>query len=121
MSRIDELGGWPAVLTQLLDRHDLTAVQARTAMGTILFQDLPPYVTAAGNSAKPHGLNVEGLKRRGFKSETLAGLRAAYKTLYKSGLTLEEAKMALTEQCRSVPEVALLLEFVTRSRRGIVR
>ena len=110
------LGGFTVV-------HQFVSIGAHalTAMGTILFQDLPPYVTAAGNSAKPHGLNVEGLKRRGFKPETLAGLRAAYKTLYKSGLTLEEAKMALTEQCRSVPEVALLLEFVTRSRRGIVR
>lgn len=110
------LGGFTVV-------HQFVAIGAHalTAMGSILLQDLPPFVTAAGNTAKPHGLNTEGLKRRGFSPATLAGLRAAYKTLYKSGFTLEEAKAALAEQARELPEVSVLLDFVGRSRRGIVR
>jgi UDP-N-acetylglucosamine acyltransferase len=110
------LGGFTVV-------HQFVSIGAHslTAMGTILLQDLPPYVTAAGNTAQPHGINAEGLKRRGFAPQTIASLRAAYKTLYKSALTLEEARAALQEQARSVPELAVLLEFLGRSRRGIVR
>jgi UDP-N-acetylglucosamine acyltransferase len=110
------LGGFTVV-------HQFVAIGAHslTAMGTILLQDLPPYVTAAGNTARAHGINAEGLKRRGFVPQTIAALRAAYKTLYKSGLTLEQAKQALAGQTRSVPEAGVLLEFLARSRRGIIR
>src|SRR5674476_1352515 len=58
-----------------------------TAGGSVLFKDVPPYVMAAGYDAKPHGINAEGLKRRGFSAETTLWLKRAYKTLYKSGLT----------------------------------
>jgi UDP-N-acetylglucosamine acyltransferase len=92
-----------------------------TAMGTIVLQDIPPYVTAAGNSAKPYGLNSEGLKRRGFSSDTLARLKRAYKTLYKSGLTLEQAKQSLAEQSAGCPEIRPLLDFLAVSSRGIIR
>lgn len=92
-----------------------------TGMGTILFKDVPPYVTAAGHEAKPHGINSEGLKRRGFSSGAVMEIKRAYKTLYKSGLTLEEAKTALAEQARSCPEIQLLLDFLADSTRGIIR
>jgi UDP-N-acetylglucosamine acyltransferase len=110
------LGGFTVV-------HQFVSIGAHslTAMGTILLQDLPPYVTAAGNSAEPHGINAEGLKRRGFSPQAIAALRAAYKTLYKSALTLEEARASLQEQARSVPEISPLVEFLSRSRRGIIR
>ncbi len=110
------LGGFTVV-------HQFVSIGAYsiTAMGTILLQDLPPYVTAAGNTAKPFGINVEGLKRRGISPSGIAALRIAYKTLYKSGLTLEQAKIALVEQAREAPEIALISEFLGRSRRSIIR
>jgi UDP-N-acetylglucosamine acyltransferase len=110
------LGGFTVV-------HQFVSIGAHalTAMGTILLQDLPPYVIASGNTAQPHGINVEGLKRRGFSSQTIAALRAAYKTLYKSGLSLEQAKHSLAVQAKEVPEVNLLLEFLGSSRRGMIR
>jgi UDP-N-acetylglucosamine acyltransferase len=110
------LGGFTVV-------HQFVTIGAHsiTAMGTILLQDLPPYVTAAGNTAKPFGINVEGLKRRGFSAAAIASLRAAYKTLYKSGLTFAEAKEALATQALSVPEIGILSEFLARARRGIIR
>lgn len=92
-----------------------------TGMGTILFKDVPPYVTAAGHEAKPHGINSEGLKRRGFSSGAVMEIKRAYKTLYKSGLTLEEAKQALVEQANSCSEIQLLLDFLADSTRGIIR
>lgn len=92
-----------------------------TGMGTILFKDVPPYVTAAGHDAQPHGINSEGLKRRGYSPETIMQIKRAYKTLYKSGLTLEQAKPALTEQAAACPEIQLLVDFLAQSSRGIIR
>lgn len=92
-----------------------------SAMGSVIFKDVPPFVTVAGNSARPHGLNTEGLKRRGFDAETLRDLRRAYKAIYKQGLTVEQAIAAMEETATAVPEVALLRNFVAASRRGIVR
>lgn len=92
-----------------------------TAMGTIVLQDIPPYVTASGNSAKPYGINAEGLKRHGFSAATITMLKRAYKTLYKAGLTLEEAKNQLAQQVLLCPEIAAVLEFLASSTRGIIR
>ena len=110
------LGGFTVV-------HQFVSIGAHaiTAMGTILLQDLPPYVTAAGNTAKPHGINSEGMKRRGFAPEAVAAIKSAYKTLYKSGLTLDQARQALAIQAQTRAEVGLFLEFLRDSRRGIVR
>lgn len=94
---------------------------AMTGMGTILFQDLPPYVTAAGNTASPYGINSEGLKRRGFSSEAVMALKRAYRAIYKSGLSLEEAKAKLEAEVAAHPEYQLLLDFLAVSKRGIVR
>lgn len=110
------LGGFTVV-------HQFVHIGAHsiTAMGTILLQDIPPYVTGAGNTAKPYGINSEGLKRRGFSSSALAALKRAYKTLYKSGLTLEQAKQSLVEQLAECPEIQPILDFLETSNRGIIR
>ena len=111
------LGGYTGV-------HQFCKIGAHvmTAVGTTIFKDVPPYVLASGSDgAEPHGLNTEGLKRRGFSAESLAALKQAYKTLYKSGLTLEEAKQVLAEQAKTEPAVQALLDFLARSTRGIIR
>lgn len=92
-----------------------------TAVGSVVFKDIPPYVTAAGYDAKPHGINAEGLKRRGFSPETIMQIKRAYKTLYRNGLTLEEAKRELQQQATHCAELGILLEFLGASTRGIVR
>lgn len=92
-----------------------------TAVNTVVFKDIPPYVTAAGYDAKPHGINAEGLKRRGFSAESILDIKRAYKTLYRQSLTLEEAKQELQSQLASTPELGILLEFLNQSTRGIVR
>jgi UDP-N-acetylglucosamine acyltransferase len=72
-----------------------------TAVGSVVFKDIPPYVTASGYDANPHGINSEGLKRRGFSAESISNIKRAYKILYRQSLTLEEAKIALSEQAQS--------------------
>jgi len=95
-----------------------------TAMGSIIFKDVPPYLTVSGYPAKPYGLNSEGLKRRGFSAEAMKGLKKAYKILYRSGLSLKDAQAQLGELANKVPEVAEFCQFLKRNEkqgRGIVR
>jgi len=94
---------------------------AFTGMGTYLAQDLPPYVKAAGNMAKPYGINSEGLRRRGFSADSIAGLKRAYKTLYRRGLSLEEAMRELAAQAASCPPVQDFVDFLQKSKRGFIR
>lgn len=89
--------------------------------GTILRQDVPPYVTVVGNPAKVFGINSEGLRRRSFTPAAIDGLQRAYRTLYRSGLTVVEAQAALAQQVDATPEVAVLVEFLKTATRGIVR
>jgi UDP-N-acetylglucosamine acyltransferase len=110
------LGGFTGV-----HQFVLIGAHSMTAGATLLLQDLPPYVMAAGNAAKPFGINAEGLKRRGFTDEQVTEIRRAYKTLYRSGLTLEEAKGAIAAQAADVPALKIFVEFLGRSTRGIVR
>ena len=90
-------------------------------MGTIVLQDIPPFVTAAGNTAKPYGINSEGLKRRGFGPEAIAWIKRAYKILYRSGLSLEDARGEISGQVGDCAELRLLVDFLDESRRAIIR
>lgn len=92
-----------------------------TAVGSVVFKDIPPYVTASGYDANPHGINAEGLKRRGFSTESITHIKRAYKTLYRQSLTLEEAKQALTQEALNAPELDILVAFLNQSTRGIIR
>lgn len=98
---------------------------AFVGMNTSLTQDVPPFVLLSGNPAEVHGINIEGLKRRGFTREQIGNLRNAYKLIYKSGLTLEEAKVALAKEELNAPDCAmhlrLMREFLDNTTRGIVR
>jgi UDP-N-acetylglucosamine acyltransferase len=76
---------------------------------------------AAGNPAEPRSINAEGLKRRGFSGDAVAAVKRAYKTLYKSGMKLDEARAAIEAEAAAVPELAMLGNFLAAPGRGIVR
>jgi UDP-N-acetylglucosamine acyltransferase len=107
--------------TTLVHQFVHIGAHAFTGMGTYLAQDLPPYVKAAGNMAQPYGINSEGLRRRGFSAEHIMGLKRAYRTLYRSGLALEEARRLLEGQASACPPVRAFVEFLDASKRGIIR
>ena len=92
-----------------------------TAFGSGITKDVPPYVMVAGHPAAPHGLNVEGLRRRGFSSETIAQLRRAYKFLYRSNLILKDAMEQMRALAEETPEVGEMIRFLEKSSRGIIR
>lgn len=110
------LGGFTAV-----HQHCRIGAHCMLGGGSIVLQDVPPYVIANGNSAAPHGVNTEGLKRRGFAPEAIAAIRRAYKALYKSGLLLEEVKIQLSAASAAHPELLPLVEFLSAPGRGIIR
>ncbi len=91
-------------------------------VGSVVVSDVPPFVMCMGNTVKPHGINVEGLKRRGFTSADIADIKKAYKTLYRSSNTLPDAVTSLELQESSNSKLGLLVDFLkTRSGRGIIR
>ena len=115
------LGGFAGV-------HQFVHVGAHVMAGihSVLTQDVPPYMLLGGTPAVPHGINAEGLRRRGFGPERIAALRRAYRVLYRQGLALEQAVEQLGAEARAQPgesaaDLGLLLEFLAASRRGIVR
>ena len=112
-----------AILGGFTGAHQFVSIGAHsiTGVATVLLQDLPPYVMAAGNTAKPFGINSEGLKRRGFSAEKIAAIKTAYKTLYRAGLTLEDARKKIAAEVAACPELQVLVDFLERSSRGIVR
>jgi UDP-N-acetylglucosamine acyltransferase len=116
------VGDWAIFgATTLVHQFVHIGAHAFTGMGTYLPQDLPPFVTAAGNMAKPYGINSEGLRRRGFAAEDIAALKRAYRTLYRSGLALADARAQLQAQSAECRHVRALVEFLDRSKRGIIR
>lgn len=121
------VGDW-AIIGGTAAVHQFVRVGAHSMCGggTMLTQDLPPFVTCSGVPPQAHGLNVEGLKRRGFSAESIAGLRRAYKLIYRDGLVLADARAALDALVgESSEEVAgplrQLAAFLAESGRGIVR
>jgi UDP-N-acetylglucosamine acyltransferase len=123
-----------AILGGMSGVHQFVRIGRHSMLGgaSALVQDIPPFVIAAGDKASPHGLNAEGLKRRGFSPETITALRHAYKLLYKDGLTFEDAKIAIQEMISTVPQgeatsmetiesLQEFLNFITASKRGIIR
>lgn len=105
----------------LIHQFCRVGAHALCAIGTIAFQDIPPYVTAAGNSAGPHGINSEGLRRRGFSADAITHIKRAYKALYKSGLSFEEARAEIATRAIEVPELQILSDFLAQPGRGIIR
>lgn len=84
-------------------------------------KDIPPYVIAAGDRAKLHGLNSVGLKRQGFSQETLSCLKKAYRIIFRIGLTQNEALERVKAEVEQVPEVINFIRFIKSSQRGITR
>jgi UDP-N-acetylglucosamine acyltransferase len=146
-----QIGDW-VILGGCSQVHQFCKIgaHAMTGVSTVVLHDIPPFVMASGNTAQAHGMNTEGLRRRGFSAPSLAALRQAYKTLYRSGLTLQQAREALSEQVRTLQSteapqagasspsseglaaealagldpaqaVGVLVEFLARVERGIVR
>jgi UDP-N-acetylglucosamine acyltransferase len=84
-------------------------------------KDIPPYVIAAGDRAKLHGLNLVGLKRQGMSPKTLSLLKKTYRIFFRIGLTVNEAVERARAEVEQIPEVVKFIEFIKTSERGVTR
>jgi len=112
-----------AILGGLTGVHQFCKVGSHSivAAGSIVFQDIPPFIMAAGYSAKPNGINVEGLKRRKFLAHEIAIIKKGYKVIYRDGNTLDEALAILEVMANDSSQINLYVYFIRNSKRGIVR
>jgi UDP-N-acetylglucosamine acyltransferase len=93
-----------------------------TAMNSVISKDIPPYIMVSGHMAKPHGLNIEGLKRQGCSTEVIKSIRLAYKALYRSNLTINDAIIKINELATQCTELNLMVHFLRdHVNRGIIR
>ena len=112
-----------AVIGGLAALHQYIRVGTHSMIGggSAVPQDVPPYTNVTGNRASLHGLNLVGLKRRGFSDEAISAIKKAYKILFRSGLMFKDAKQKVLDEVVQTPEVVHLVEFVEGSERGICR
>jgi len=92
-----------------------------SAMGSVISRNVPPYVLVSGHMAKPVGVNVEGLRRRQFSELQLKNVRQAYKTIYRSGLRIEDAELKLAEMVQDDAELDILIDYLKNQEGGIIR
>ena len=122
------IGDW-VILGGFTGVHQFVKVGAHsfTAISSVLVADLPPFVMCQGQPAQARSMNFEGLRRRGFSADRIAAVKGMYKALYRTGLTLEEAKLRIAELTEKYPEalpdVQMMLSFLeqTSPQRGVVR
>lgn len=114
------VGDW-AILGGFTGVHQFCHIGAHafTAVNSVVVQDIPPYIMAQGHNAVPRTINSEGLKRRGFSKEAIMHIKRAFKTLYRKGLTIDEAVAEM--ESWQAPELNELIHFVQNSSRGIIR
>jgi UDP-N-acetylglucosamine acyltransferase len=117
-----QIGDW-AILSGYVLVHQFCQIGAHAFIGpgTVITKDVPAYMMITGSPAEARNINVEGLKRRGFSTDTIAALRRAYKAIYRQGLTVDEALLELRPLAIEYAEVQLLIDSVKNATRGIVR
>lgn len=103
--------------------HQFCVIGEHVMLGghTSVAQDIPPYVLSSGYRAEPHGINSEGLKRRSFTPDQIENIKTAYKVLYRSDMTYNDAKNTITEMAATMPELELFVQFFKDSKRGVIR
>lgn len=117
--RVDDwaiLGGLSAV-------HQFTRVgcHAMVSGGSMVAQDIAPYIIAQGDRAKAAGINLVGLKRRGFSDGVLRDIKQAYKLMFRSNLRQEEALSRIASEISDAPEIQVFIDFIRNSERGVAR
>jgi UDP-N-acetylglucosamine acyltransferase len=119
-----QVGDW-VILGGFTCVHQFVKIGAHsmTGLGTVLSQDLPPFIMANGNTAQAHGFNAEGLKRRGFSPERVDAVKQMYRAIYRKSLTLAQAReeIAALPSGEAAADVAMMLAFLAAAERGIVR
>ncbi len=116
------IGDW-VILAGFSGAHQFCRVGAHAFLGMYsgVSRDVPPYTMVFGTPGVPRGINSEGLKRRDFSAEQIRNIKEAYRIVYRKGLKLDEAILQLEQRSADQPELAILLESLRSTERGIIR
>ena len=116
------VGDW-VIFAGYSGAHQFCRIGAHAFLGMYggVNQDVPAYVMVSGQPPRPRGINAEGLKRRGFDGEQIRNIREAYRLIYRKGLPRDEAIAELRSRLDEQPELALMLESIENSQRGLLR
>ena len=116
------VGDW-AIFGGFSGVHQFCKIGAHSFLGMFaaINRDVPAYTMVSGHPAEPKGINSEGLKRRGFDEEQIRNIKNAYRTVYRQGKKLAEAIDEIAAVVDERPELALFLDSLRSSERGIVR
>jgi UDP-N-acetylglucosamine acyltransferase len=115
------LGDW-VIVGGLSPIHQFVHVGAHAMIGGgfRVTKDVPPFILAGSNPLSFEGLNLVGLRRRGFSRETIDLLDKCYRLLFRSNLNVSQAVTRIKQEVQIIPEVQAVLDFVSSSKRGIV-
>ncbi len=116
------VGDW-AILSgySLIHQYCTVGEHSFTSFASHVNQSIPPYVTVSGEKAKARGVNTEGLKRRGYTADQIRQIRRAYKILYRSGLTMEDARTELAQMADDSTEIKPLVDFLDITEKSMIR
>jgi UDP-N-acetylglucosamine acyltransferase len=89
--------------------------------GSMVSKDIPPYCNATGDRVRLRGLNLVGLRRRGFSRDQIDALKKAYHIIFKSGLRTKEALRKARQEIQQTQEVGHMVSFIESSKRGVCR
>ena len=116
------VGDW-VILGGFVGVHQFCRIGAHAfiGMGSLINADVPPFVLVADKYAAPRGINSEGLKRRGFDQPRIAAIKRAYRAMFLSGKPMTDVRGELVRGAEESADVRLMLDFVERSERGLLR
>lgn len=89
--------------------------------GSRFSKDIPPYIIAGREPISYAGINIIGLRRRGFSNETIQNIQNTYRIIYQSGLNTSDALQKVEEEVEMIPEVEYIVNFIRSSERGIIK
>jgi UDP-N-acetylglucosamine acyltransferase len=117
-----KVGDW-AILSGFTQIHQFCHIGEHSfiSFSALVNRSVPPYVTVSPDKSRPRGVNTEGLKRRGYTPEQIQNVRRAYRILYRSGLSLDEAREQLEEMSQGASEIQALVDFIDHADRSIIR
>ena len=112
-----------AILSGYVLVHQFCTIGAYAfiGMGSGVGKDIAAYTMTIGSPAENRGLNLEGLRRKGFSKDAIKAIKQAHKIVYREGLTIEQAMPKVAEIAEQTPEVAVFYDSIKRSTRGLVR
>ena len=116
------IGDW-VILAGFSGAHQFCRVGAHAFLGMYsgVSRDVLPYTMVFGTPGVPRGINSEGLKRRDFSTEQIRNIKEAYRIVYRRGLKVDEAIVQLEQRLTDQPELAILLDSLRSTERGIIR